>query len=122
MRKIINSTYITLDRVIQNPQGWPSVGGWSEAGGRGQLDVLERCDAILMGRHTYDGFAPVWSTRSGHPFSDQMNSSRKYVVSTTLREPEWNNTTVIDHDPIDTIRDLKQGPGADMVQYGALAR
>ena len=70
------------------------------------------CDAVLMGRHTYDGFVPVWSPRSGDPFTDRMNAITKYVVSTTLTEPEWANTTVIDHDPIETIRDLKQQPGA----------
>ena len=71
-----------------------------------------------MGRHTYDGFAPVWSARSGDPFSDRMNALPKYVVSTTLTDPKWNNTTVIDHDPVDAIRDLKQQPGMDIVQYG----
>lgn len=118
MRMIINSTYITLDGVIQNPQNWPSLGSSSGAGNQAQAELLERCDAVLMGRHTYDGFAPVWSARSGDPLSDRMNALPKYVVSTTLTDPQWHNTTVIDHDPIDTIRDLKQQPGADIVQYG----
>ena len=118
MRMIVNSTYVTLDGVIQNPQDWPSLGGFSDAGNRVQTELLKRCDAVLMGRHTYDGFAPVWSALSGDPLSDRMNAIPKYVVSTTLTDPRWHNTTVIDHDPIDTIRDLKQQPGADIVQYG----
>lgn len=118
MRRIVNSTYVTLDGVIENPQDWPSLGGFSDAGGRAQLELLERCDAVLMGRHTYDGLAPVWSALSGDPLSDRMNSLPKYVVSTSLTDPQWNNTTVIDHDPIDRIRELKLQPGADMVQYG----
>ena len=118
MRKIINSTYVTLDGVIENPQDWPSTGGFSDAGGKVQLELLERCDAVLMGRHTYHAFAPVWSARSGDPFSDLMHALPKYVVSTSLTNPQWNNTTVIDQDPIDHIRDLKQQPGADIVQYG----
>jgi dihydrofolate reductase len=118
VRQIINSTYVTLDGVIQNPQDWPSVGGWSGEGGRVQTELLERCDAVLMGRHTYEGFAPVWSARSGDPLSERMNALPKYVVSTTLADPQWHNTTVIDHDPIESIRDLKQQPGADIVQYG----
>ena len=65
-----------------------------------------------MGRHTYDGFAPVWSGRSGDPYTDRINAITKYVVSTTLTDPQWENTTVIDHDPIDAIRELKQRPGA----------
>ena len=118
MRPIINSTYVTLDGVIQDPQDWPSLGSSSDAGGRIQSELLERCDAVLMGRHTYDGFAPVWSAQSGDPFADRMNALPKYVVSTTLTDPEWNNTVVIDHDPIDAIRDLVRQPGAGIVQYG----
>ena len=90
----------------------------SDQGNQVQFELLERCDAVLMGRHTYDGFAPVWSAQSGDPFSDRMNTIPKYVVSTTLSEPAWQNTIVVDHDPIETIRDLKQQPGADIVQYG----
>lgn len=118
MRRIINSTYVTLDGVIQNPQDWPSRGGFSDEGSKVQTELLERCDAVLMGRHTYDGFAPVWSARSGDPLSDRMNALPKYVVSTTLTDPQWHNTTVIAHDPVEAIRDLKQQPGADIVQYG----
>ena len=118
MRKIINSTYVTLDGVIQNPQDWPDRGGFSDTGYAIQTELLMGCDAVLMGRHTYDGFVPVWTKSSGDPYSDRINAITKYVVSTTLTNPEWHNTTVIDHDPIDTIRDLKQQPGADIVQYG----
>lgn len=118
MRKIINSTYITVDGVIQNPQDWPSMGGFSDAGTKVQIELLSRCDAILMGRHTYDLFAPVWPAMPANPLSDRMNGLPKYVVSSTLVDPDWNNTTVIDHDPIGAIRSLKEQPGADIVQYG----
>jgi hypothetical protein len=67
VRTIINSTYVTLDGVIQNPQDWPSTGGFSDEGTHVQTELLERCDAVLLGRHTYDSFAPVWSSRSGDP-------------------------------------------------------
>ena len=87
MRAIINSTYITLDGVV----------------------------ALLMGRHTYDGLAPAWSSRSGDPFSEQFNAMPKYVVSTSLRDPEWNNTTVIS---ADEIEQLKAADGKAIVQYG----
>lgn len=118
VRKIINSTYITLDGVIQNPQDWPALGGFGDAGNKVQIDLLERCDAVLMGRHTYDLFAPVWSAMSGNPLADRMNALPKHVVSTTLADPQWNNTTVIDRDPIRAIRSLKERSGADIVQYG----
>ena len=118
MRSIVNSTYVTLDGVIQNPQDWPSMGGFSDAGNRVQTQSLERCDAVLLGRQTYEVFAPVWSALSGDPISDRMNAIPKYVVSTTLTDPQWRPTTVIDHDPMETIRELKQQPGADIMQYG----
>jgi dihydrofolate reductase len=73
---------------------------------------------MLMGRHTYDGFAPVWPTRSGDPVSDHFNAMRKYVVSTTLKDPEWNNTHVIAGDVPAELERLKQAPGKDIVQYG----
>jgi dihydrofolate reductase len=118
MRRIINSTYISLDGVIESPHLWPSSGPSDERGDAIQTELLLACDVLLMGRRTYEGFAPVWPTRSGDPASDHINSMRKYVVSSTLRDPEWTNTTVIDSDPIAAIRELKEQPGKDMVQYG----
>src|SRR4051812_40584150 len=103
MRQIINSTYITLDGIIENPQDWPSLGSQDDTGATIQAELLFACDAMLMGRRTYEGFAPVWMTRSGDPMSDRFNSMAKYVVSSTLQEPEWNNTTVISGDVVAEI-------------------
>ena len=119
MRKIINSTYISLDGVVEAPQLWPSLDRpGDERFGQLQTDLALSCDALLMGRHTYDGFAPVWPTRSGDPLSDQINTMRKYVVSATLKDPEWNNTRVIYGDVATEIARLKQSPGKNIVQYG----
>ena len=118
MRKIVNSTYISLDGVIEAPHTWPPTGPDDEAAGRIQTDLLLACDAVVMGRRTYEGFAPVWPTRSGDPYSDRINTMRKYVVSSTLTDPDWDNTTVISGDPIEEIRRLKEQPGKDIVQYG----
>ena len=101
MRKIINSTYITLDGVIQDPQDWPDNG--IEGDGTGlkvQTDLLFGCDAMLMGARTYAGMAPAWMARSGDPFSDRFNAMAKYVVSSTLTDPEWNNSEVISYDEV----------------------
>jgi dihydrofolate reductase len=118
MRKIINSTYISLDGVIENPQDWPAGPADDGTAGQIQTDLLFACDAVLMGRRTYEGFAPVWSSRSGDPYSDRINSMDKFVVSTTLTDPEWTNTAVIADDVIARIGALKQQPGQDIVQYG----
>jgi dihydrofolate reductase len=119
MRKIINSTYISLDGVIEAPHLWPSLGRpGDERFGQIQTELALSCDAFLMGRHTYDGFAPVWPTRSGDPVSDHINAMPKYVVSTTLKDPEWNNTHVIDGDVAAELTRLKQADGKNIVQYG----
>jgi dihydrofolate reductase len=119
MRRIINSTYISLDGVIQDPQDWP--GNGIEPDGTGtkvQTDLLSACDALLMGAHTYPGMASAWMARSGDPYSDRINAMTKYVVSSRLRDPEWSNTTVLSGDPIAEIARLKDQPGQDIVQYG----
>jgi dihydrofolate reductase len=118
VRRIVNSTYITLDGIIANPQDWPSSDVKDNTGNVIQTELLFACDAVLMGRHTYESFAAVWPTRSGDPFSDRINSMSKYVVSSTLRDPSWQNTTVIHGDPVAEIAQLKQRPGKDIVQYG----
>jgi dihydrofolate reductase len=119
MRRIINSTYITLDGVIQDPQDWPGSGIASDGTGETiQVDLLMACDALLMGGKTYPGMASAWLARSGDPYSDRINSMPKYVASSTLRDPEWPNTTVLTGDVIDEIRKLKALPGKDIVQYG----
>ena len=119
MANIVISENISLDGVIQDPQDWP--GNGIEPDGTGlkvQTDLLFACDAVLMGGRTYPGFAAAWMARSGDPYSDRINSMAKYVVSSTLRDPQWNNTTVISSDPIAQIRRLKEQPGQDIVQYG----
>jgi dihydrofolate reductase len=119
MRKIINSTYITLDGVIKGPHLWPRlIAPSDEHAGAMQIDLLTACDAVLMGRRTYEVFAPVWPTRSGDSLSDRMNCIRKYVVSNTLKNPDWANTTVISGDIADEVRKLKEEDGQDIVQYG----
>ncbi|WP_460518538.1 dihydrofolate reductase family protein [Flindersiella endophytica] len=118
MRKIINSTYITLDGVVENVHTWPALGSSEGAGEKVQTDLLLACDAVLMGRRTYESFAPVWQSRSGDPLSDRMNTMPKYVVSTTLQDPDWANTSVISENVVEEIGRLKEQPGQDIVQYG----
>jgi dihydrofolate reductase len=119
MRTIINSTYISIDGVVEGPHLWPSLGRASDPrADEIQTELALSCDALLMGRRTYDGFAPVWPTRSGDPVSDQINTMPKYVVSTTLKDPEWHNTRVISGDVAGAIQELKAAPGESIVQYG----
>lgn len=118
MRKLINSTYITLDGVIQDPQDWPSLGSFSDRGDQIQTDLLLSCDLQIMGRRTYEGFAAVWPTRSGDPMSDRINAMPKYVFSSRVTDPTWENTTAITSDPVKAVRELKEQDGRDIIHYG----
>jgi dihydrofolate reductase len=119
VRRIVNSTYISLDGVIESPQNWPS--GRHEDDGRAlelQTELVEGSEVLLMGRRTYEGFAPAWSARSGDPLSDRFNSMEKWVASTTLTAPDWHNTAVLGGDAVVDIRTRKEEPGGDIVQFG----
>ena len=111
---------MSLDGYVTTPDGWPAQladPSWDPAA-YGFVEFQGTCDAVLMGGRTYPPFSAAWMARSGDPFSDRMNSMAKYVVSSTLTDPEWNNTTVISDDPVAAIRRLKEQPGQDIVQYG----
>src|SRR5512143_1852570 len=102
MRKLIVSEFVTLDGVMQDPGGAEGFdrGGWAfqfERGPEGdkfKLDEVMAAGALLLGRVTYQGFAEAWPSRTGE-FADKMNRMPKYVVSTTLQAPTWDNTTLI---------------------------
>src|SRR5918999_707809 len=103
MGKIVMTQFITLDGVIEDPGGSEDkdFGGWAFAFERGdegdqfKVDELEAADAMLLGRKTYEGFAEAWPSREGE-FADKFNNMPKYVVSSTLSDPGWTNTTVLD--------------------------
>ena len=119
MRQLINATYTTLDGAVEGPHLWPSLkGGSADEHDAIQTELLNRCDIVLMGRRTYDVFAPAWSSREGDPFADRINAMRKVVVSTTLSDPQWTNTEVIAGDVVDRVRELKGADGGHIVQYG----
>jgi dihydrofolate reductase len=118
MREIVNSTYITLDGLVENPHTWPAPGGFSSEGNQIQTDLLLSCSAILMGRRTYSTFVEVWPTMAGNILADKMNALPKYVASSTLTDPAWNNTHVIKDDLVTEIKQLKTEPGGDIVQFG----
>jgi dihydrofolate reductase len=99
-------------------------GGWSfkfergEEGNQFKLNETLQSDALLLGRVTYQGFAEAWPSRTGE-FADKFNSMPKFVVSTTLEDPEWNNTTVIKGHVAEEVAKLKQRPGGDIVIHGS---
>ena len=119
MGKIVNSTYMTLDGDITNMQDW-HFEFWGDEASSAAAAIMGSPEALIMGRKTYDGFYPAWSAQSGEDNgADRMNSVRKYVVSNTLTDPEWTNTTVISGDDVAAqIRTLKDETDGDLLQYG----
>lgn len=119
MRKIINSTYISLDGVIARPNEW-TFEYFQEEAQKFAYDQLFSCDALLMGRKSYEGFAAAWPNMEEQTgdFGVRMNTLPKYVVSTTLKDPEWKNSTVISDNVVEEIAKLKEQPGQDILQYG----
>jgi dihydrofolate reductase len=115
MGRIFVTEFISLDGVIEDPGGAEGYrhGGWSfafdrgEDGDRYKLEETMESDALLLGRRTFEGFAAAWPERDG-PFAEKFNSMPKYVVSKTLNDPSWSNSTVLAGDPVEEVRRLKE--------------
>jgi dihydrofolate reductase len=127
MARIVVSQFVSLDGVLEDPggsEGWER-GGWAfkyERGPEGdqfKLDEVMASDALLLGRVTYEGFAEAWPSRSGD-FADKFNGMRKYVVSGSMEEADWNNSVVVKPDAlVDTVTKLRQEPGGDVLVNGS---
>jgi dihydrofolate reductase len=116
MRRIINSTYVSLDGVIEHPEQW-QFDYLDDATNNFESDQLFASDALLLGRRTYQSFAEAWPSQTG-PFADKINTMPKYVASTTLQQADWPNTTIINGDLVQEVTKLKQQPGNDILMYG----
>ncbi len=115
-RRLIESVLVSLNGVISEPHTW--VGHhFGEQSAAASLAALRRCDAMLMGRGTYDVFAKLWPNGSGE-YADYLNSMPKYVFSATLTDPTWNNTTVIAGDVVKEVDALKRSGHGDLAVYG----
>jgi dihydrofolate reductase len=119
MRKIIASTYTTLDGFIDNPHLW-SMQYNSEDAMAYALDLALGCDALLLGRVTYEGMAQAWPNMGGNPYADHVNCIAKYTVSSTLDKPaDWDNSHIIQGDQlVETVTALKAEPGKNILIWG----
>src|SRR5262249_10271810 len=127
MRKLKVIEYIPLDGVIEDPgptgdfkyRGW-TVPYWNDEMASAQSKELFASDALLLGRVTYEGFAAAWPLRSGDPFTDKMNSMRKFVASHDAAKPlEWN-ATLLAGGVVEAVKQLKHEPGEDILVYGSI--
>jgi dihydrofolate reductase len=113
MGKIVVTQFVSLDGVMQAPGGeefkYP---GWSfefdrgDDGNKFKLDETMEADALLIGRRTYESFAGAWPDREGE-FADKFNQMPKYLVSSTITDPDWNNTTRLEGDVVEAVRKLR---------------
>ncbi|SHN10166.1 dihydrofolate reductase family protein [Actinacidiphila paucisporea] len=116
MRKIIESTLVSLDGVAGDPHLWANDYFDEEAQARAR-DHLLASDAMLMGRRTYERFAAAWPSLTGE-YAKTINAVRKYVFSSTLASADWENTTVIRGDVVAEAAGLRQQDGPDLIMYG----
>ena len=126
MGTIVVTEFVSLDGVFEDPGGAESYehGGWTFEYDRGdegntfKLDELMDAKVQLLGRVTYEGFAAAWPSREG-PFAEKLNNDPKVVVSTTLTDPQWNNTTVISGDVVGQLRKLREETDGSILVAGS---
>src|SRR5258708_5578526 len=126
MRRVIVSEFVTVDGVMEDPGGSEKSerGGWAFKFKRGpegdqfKLDEVMASDTLLLGRITYEGFDAAWPSRTGE-FADKMNGMAKYVVSTTMTQAPWNNSTIIKRNVVEEVSQLKAKHGQDILVAGS---
>jgi dihydrofolate reductase len=128
MRRIVVTEFISLDGVVEDPGGAEGYkhGGWTfkfndPAGMQYKLDEVFQHDALLLGRVTYEGFAAAWPGQADEAgFADRMNGMRKYVVSSTLTDPSWQNSEVLGPDLKSEVERIKAQDGGDILVAGSV--
>src|SRR5437588_13049860 len=126
MGRIVVTEFVSLDGVMEDPGGSEDFkyGGWTfkidrgEEGNKFKADETSQSEALLLGRVTYEGFASAWPSRDGE-FADKFNSMPKYVVSSTMEEAEWNNSTVLKGDVADQVARLRREQDGNIVVHGS---
>jgi dihydrofolate reductase len=126
MGKLVVTEFVSVDGVFEDPGGAEDFehGGWTfeydrgDDGNKFKLDELMDADVQLLGRVTYEGFAAAWPSREG-PFAEKLNNDPKYVVSNTLTDPQWQNTTVISGDVVDGLKKLKDDTEGSILVSGS---
>src|SRR5205809_4753568 len=126
MGKIVVTEFVSLDGVMEDPGGAEGFkyGGWTfeisrgDEGDKFKLDETMDSDALLLGRVTYEGFAKAWPSREGE-FADKFNRMPKYVISSTLKKADWNNSTILSGDATEEITKLKKKLKGNIVVHGS---
>jgi dihydrofolate reductase len=126
MGKLVVTEFVSLDGVMEDPGGAEDFkhGGWTFAINRGEegdkfkLDEGLAAEALLLGRRTYEGFAAAWPSMQNE-YADKFNSMPKYVISSTLTDPQWNNSRVLGGGVVEEVAKLKETLGGEIVVHGS---
>jgi dihydrofolate reductase len=119
MGKLVVTEFMSLDGIVEDPAGeWVNQFDQGAEAGAFKLNETLASECLLLGRVTYDGFAQSWPHEQGE-FAEKFNSMPKYVVSSTLQDPSWTNTTVLRGDLTDEVAKLKKGAEGDVVVHGS---
>lgn len=113
MRKIVSGFFISLDGVVEAPDQW-HFPYFNDEMGEAVGSLVAEADAMLLGRRTFEEFASYWPEQGDDDFGGFINNVQKYVVSNTLTDPEWKNSTVVSGDVMTQIRELKEQPGGSI--------
>jgi dihydrofolate reductase len=117
MRKVFAGLFSSLDGVVESPDQWQP--GFDEEMGAALGRMLEDQDTVLMGRVTYSEWAPYWPTSTDEPFASWINSTQKYVASTTLDSVDWSNSTLIEGSVADFVNELREQDGGSIGVAGS---
>jgi dihydrofolate reductase len=117
MRKVFAGLFSSLDGVVEAPDQWQP--GFDEEMGAALGRMLEEQDTVLMGRVTYSEWAPYWPTSTDEPFASWINSTQKYIASTTLDSVDWSNSTLIEGSVADFVNELRQQEGGSIGVAGS---
>ena len=116
MSKLVESTFVTLDGVVSEPQRW-SPQYWDDEHAAYAHKLMEPAQALVLGRATYEAFAEAWSQRSGDSYTEKINAMPKYVASRTLTDTTWN-AQLLEGDAVEAVAKLKEQPGGDLLKFG----
>ena len=127
MGKLVISEFVSLNGVMEAPGGEPTHphSGWTFKSIYGEDhyaykdEEIREAEVLLLGRKTYEGFSAAWPERAGDPFADKINSMPKFVVSSILSDPDWENTTVLAGDPIEEVQKLRDSVDGTILVNGS---
>jgi dihydrofolate reductase len=119
VRKVVAYQLLSLDGVAEDPDRF--ITDWDEAMAANLAAVIDSQDAVILGRRSYEEWVQYWPGIEKHPFASFINPVAKYVATTAPLDPQWTNTTVIDTELVEFVRDLKDQPGGDIGMHASIS-